>query len=405
MASPTSPPSKPDTKQKQLLSSILPPLIFGTATLNYQFNVDPYALNPNNLVSQALHSGIRAFDTSPYYGPAEEILGAALHSPLVTQSPTLNLKRTDYFLLTKAGRIANNEFDYSPAWIRHSIKRSLRRLRTAYLDVVYLHDVEFVSPTEVLTAITELRRLRDEENLLHYIGIAGYPVQTLCSLATLIQTTTNEPIDIVQSYANYTIQNQLLLTQGLHHLLSTGVDVITNASPLGMGLLRQQGPPIGAMGNWHPAPTGLRAACAKAASWTQETQSERLESIAVSFALDSWLREGAQAGSCGPLPSDLTTDTTTSTPKRKRGVSVIGVSTLSELTETLKIYNTITTNDPSNLQQMQRLQHLAKTIREDIVGREWTDFAWESPEAGFVNQRKVFGVSEDERRQGEGERT
>jgi D-arabinose 1-dehydrogenase len=38
------------------------------------------------------------------------------------------------------------DFDYSPATIRRSVCRSLRRLHTHYLDVVYLHDIEFVAP-------------------------------------------------------------------------------------------------------------------------------------------------------------------------------------------------------------------------------------------------------------------
>jgi len=57
------------------LSSVLPPLIFGTATFNYQYNTDPYKLPTTALVHKALSLGVRAFDTSPYYGPSEEILG------------------------------------------------------------------------------------------------------------------------------------------------------------------------------------------------------------------------------------------------------------------------------------------------------------------------------------------
>jgi len=46
--------------------------------------------------------------------------------------------------MTKCGRYGVSSFDYSPTTIRESIKRSLRRLKTDYLDTVYLHDVEFV---------------------------------------------------------------------------------------------------------------------------------------------------------------------------------------------------------------------------------------------------------------------
>lgn len=46
--------------------------------------------------------------------------------------------------MTKCGRYGNSTFDYSPKTIRESIYRSLERLKTDYLDTVYLHDVEFV---------------------------------------------------------------------------------------------------------------------------------------------------------------------------------------------------------------------------------------------------------------------
>ncbi|KAI9871998.1 MAG: hypothetical protein M1823_008290, partial [Watsoniomyces obsoletus] len=72
--------------RKQLLSEHLPPLIFGTATFNYQFNLDPYALGPTKIVQKALAHGVRAFDTSPYYGPAESILGDALATSLVQEN-------------------------------------------------------------------------------------------------------------------------------------------------------------------------------------------------------------------------------------------------------------------------------------------------------------------------------
>ena len=49
--------------------------------------------------------------------------------------------------MTKCGRYGTDRdaFDYSPKTIRRSVERSLKRLNTDYLDVVYLHDVEFVA--------------------------------------------------------------------------------------------------------------------------------------------------------------------------------------------------------------------------------------------------------------------
>ena len=110
--------------------------------------------------------------------------------------------------MTKCGRYGVASFDYSPARIRASVKQSLERLKTNYLDVVYLHDVEFVctpcAPKAtgnhasalhddatsyglsegdeglvrgegdqlVLDAFAELRTLQ-EEGLIRRIGITG----------------------------------------------------------------------------------------------------------------------------------------------------------------------------------------------------------------------------------------
>ena len=56
-----------------------------------------------------------------------------------------------------------------------------------------------------LTAIRELRSIRDESGKVKYVGICGYPVDVLCDLAEMILRETGEPLDIVQSYANFTI--------------------------------------------------------------------------------------------------------------------------------------------------------------------------------------------------------
>ncbi|EEY23548.1 D-threo-aldose 1-dehydrogenase [Verticillium alfalfae VaMs.102] len=160
------------------LSSVIPPLILGTATFNIQYHPNP---DFNNLslpvLRAAFAANITAIDTSPYYGPSELLVGAALSA--------LAPPRDSLFLITKAGRVGPSAFDYSPAHIRHSVHRSLARLHTPYLDLVHCHDVEFVSPAEVLAAVRELRALRSQ-GLLRYVGISGYPPAVLAALAEMI---------------------------------------------------------------------------------------------------------------------------------------------------------------------------------------------------------------------------
>ncbi|PVH92046.1 L-galactose dehydrogenase-like protein (L-GalDH), partial [Periconia macrospinosa] len=385
------------------LSSILPPLVFGTATFNYQYSNDPFALDTTGLVTSALTHGIRAFDTSPYYGPSEQLLGEALSTPFVRET----FPRSSYMILTKVGRISIDEFDYSASWVRASVTRSLERLHTTYLDVVYCHDIEFVSLTEVLEAIHTLRALR-AEGKIRYIGISAYPISTLSSTAALILRETGEPIDAVQSYAHFTLQNQSLASS-LPLLQSSGVDVVTNASTLGMGLLRRQGVPIGAQGDFHPAPPGLRAAV-RAASTFCDQHGERIEVVALRWALETWASTvGAVCGSKGDPASGLpwTPETNSDVGGQKLGVSVIGVSNAQELEKTMLVWRSILDGLEGGEETARRAGRwrmawewscnrrkavalLAEGVR-DVLGDEWVGFAWESPEKGFVNMRGKKG--------------
>jgi D-arabinose 1-dehydrogenase len=365
------------------LSSILPPLICGTATFNNQYNTDPFALPTSSIISRALSLGVRAFDTSPYYGPSEELVGRALSQPSVQTS----FARSSYHLITKVGRIGGSEFDYSPEWVRYSIQRSLERLHSSYLDVVYCHDVEFVTPEEVLTAVRELRRIRDTNGTIKYIGISGYPVPLLCELAELVFAETGEPLDAVMSYANFTVQNTTLLTEGMARLKRAGVSVVPNASPLGMGLLRSAGVPVGGKGDFHPAPQKLRERVMEAAKFV-ESKGERLEVVSIRWGLETWAREGAVLGGKGAI-----------------GVSVMGVSNLAELEETMRVWNSVLDGlkiQGREVAQNERQWSLerGKDVEAKVDGvwailGEWRNYAWPSPDEGYVNIRAVKGVVDE----------
>lgn len=382
------------------LSDTLPPLIFGCATFNDQYNKDPYALDTVGLVQEALELGVRAFDTSPYYGPSEELLGAALDTRFIHD----NFPRNEYFILTKCGREAASYFDYSTESVRKSVARSLQRLKTTYLDVVYCHDAEFVSPVEVVNAVRELRRIRDEEGTIKYIGVSGYPVEVLCSLAERVKSETGEPLDIVQSYCNYNLQNRTLAIKGIDRLRAAGVQVVPNASILDMGLLRHDGLSQGAVGDWHPAPAPLRAAIRKASDFCDQ-HGERLEVIAIRWAVESWIEVGASVGSRGNPASGVPFEPESNerVGGKRLGVSVMGVSQMSELKKTMMVWRSILDGlengaDIAAKAGRWKKAHewssnrknavllLAEGVR-DILG-EWLDYAWESPGSDFVNECK-----------------
>ncbi|KAI0155217.1 Aldo/keto reductase [Xylariaceae sp. FL1272] len=375
------------------LHEVIPPLVMGTATFNTQYVPDPFDLPAASIVSRALDLGVSAFDTSPYYGPSEIILGSALAHPAVTSRHA----RSSYFLVTKAGRIAGDEFDYSPAWIRYSVCRSLERLHTSYLDLVYMHDVEFVSPAEVLAAVGELRRLRDE-GVIRYVGISGYPVEKLCALAEMILRESGEPLDAVLSYSHFTIQNTTLGTDAMRRFEEAGVDVVLNASMLGMGLLTTRGADSGTFASWHPSPEGLRQVCHDLVPIAAEA-GEKLEVVAIRWALDNWSRDGAARGSgASRLPKGI-----------RVGVSVMGISNIPELEETCRVFNSVMEGlepdspDTALMSRRKWSQERRENVQQIVekmwaVLGTWRDYSWSSPDPGFVNTRKPadMGVTPDD---------
>ncbi|KAF6803528.1 L-galactose dehydrogenase [Colletotrichum sojae] len=364
------------------LSAVLPPLILGTATFNYQYVSDPSRMPSVDIVSRALSLGVSAFDTSPYYGPSETILGAALRG--------LRAPRDSYFLVTKAGRIGPSEFDYSPAWIRTSVLRSLERLgATSHLDLVYTHDAEFVAPDDVVAAVRELRRLRDE-GLVRYVGICGYTLPVLCDLAEKIFRDTGEPIDAVQSYSHFCIQNDTLGSDAvLSRLRDAGVGVVTNASMLSMGLLTTRGVDDGPMATWHPAPGPLRRAC-KSLVALAEAAGEKMEDVALHWAMANWARVGGAFGS-ELLPPDFA-------GPAKVGVSVMGVTSVTELEETWAAFRGVLSHlegvkaDGDEIEykgvRVSRHEKIQRLVADEMwpaLG-EWRQYSWASPDESFVIQ-------------------
>lgn len=92
------------------------------------------------LVKEAYERGINIFDTAPNYaeGMSEEILGEALKDV-----------RERVFINTKFGH-SKEGMDFSEEAIEKSIKSSMERLKTKYLDSVILHN----PPKEILMGKT-----------------------------------------------------------------------------------------------------------------------------------------------------------------------------------------------------------------------------------------------------------
>ena len=109
----------------------------GTAKLGRAagLKVAPFALpsmrQARRLLDAAAAAGVCLIDTAPAYGTSEARLGELLAG-----------RRGNWVLSTKAGERFNgrgSRFDYSFAAITASIDASLKRLKTDFLDIVFVH--------------------------------------------------------------------------------------------------------------------------------------------------------------------------------------------------------------------------------------------------------------------------
>jgi aryl-alcohol dehydrogenase-like predicted oxidoreductase len=113
------------------------------------------------LLRTAAEVGVSLIDTAPAYGTSEERIGS-----LMTANGWFG-GRDRWVVCTKAGEefdVASGQsrFDFSPAGVRASVVRSLRRLRVESLDVVLLHsdgrDEWIIGQSGAMGALQDLKR-------------------------------------------------------------------------------------------------------------------------------------------------------------------------------------------------------------------------------------------------------
>lgn len=242
---------------------MLSPIGFGASPFGEVFGpVDQAEIKRS--VHLAIDRGINYFDVAPYYGKtlAEERLGDALAG-----------RRHEVVLATKTGRYGLDEFDFSARGTILSIDQSLRRLRTDYVDLFQVHDVEFGDVEQILEETLPAMREIQEQGKARYIGATG-----LC-LKPLVRIGESFPVDLILSYCRY----NLLITDMDEILTPVAKERkigLINASPLHMGVLTASGGPA-----WHPAPPEVHAAASRAVELCRKRGTD-LAGLALRFALD-----------------------------------------------------------------------------------------------------------------------
>ncbi len=133
----------------------------GLSEIGYELTPADVA-QASSVLNGALDLGINFLDTAACYMISEETVGATVAS-----------RRDEFFLATKAGHVAG---DYQgEAWtaqtVRDSIDRSLKRMRTDYVDIVQLHscDVDILERGEVIEALQQAQ----QAGKTRFIGYSG----------------------------------------------------------------------------------------------------------------------------------------------------------------------------------------------------------------------------------------
>jgi aryl-alcohol dehydrogenase-like predicted oxidoreductase len=113
------------------------------------------------LLGGALDAGLNAIDTAECYDESEVRIGRAIGA-----------RRREVYLFTKCGHAGGwGRADWRPAPLLASIERSLKRLRTDYLDLIQLHSCSLAELRRG-DAIEALERAR-ERGWTRYLGYSG----------------------------------------------------------------------------------------------------------------------------------------------------------------------------------------------------------------------------------------
>ncbi len=187
----------------------------GLGTNNFGFRIDPGA--SREVLDAALDAGITLIDTSDSYGDAEVVLGDALVG-----------RRDEVVLATKFGSQLHRD-DVGPDWgargsrryIRAAVERSLRRLRTDWIDLYQLHRPDPRTPVaETLGALEELV----DEGKVRYLGCSNFSGWRVADAAWTSRSTGRQGFVSVQNHWN-------LLERGIED------EVVPAAAHFGLGIL------------------------------------------------------------------------------------------------------------------------------------------------------------------------
>jgi aryl-alcohol dehydrogenase-like predicted oxidoreductase len=169
---------------------------------------------------KALELGYNFFDTAPLYGlgHSESLLGSIAKD-----------QRNHMIIATKVG-YQNYSLppDYSPQAIEKSLKASLTRLKTDYVDLLQLHDISshhLEENPEILEYLTQLK----QRGLIRSYGVSAQSPQEAKKIIE------NQLIDVIQ--VNFNMLDIRAITCGLLEIANDNNIGLIARTPLCFGFL------------------------------------------------------------------------------------------------------------------------------------------------------------------------
>jgi len=177
------------------------------------------------MIGRASEAGINFIDTADQYnaGRSEEVIGGAIASA-----------RDAWVLATKAANPMGsgpNQRGLSRKWLHEAVEASLRRLRTDYLDIYYLHREDLDTALEVtVSAVADLVRA----GKLRHFGVSNFKAWRVAEICNLCDRLGIDRPIVSQPY--YNAMNRMPEVEHLPACAHYGLAVVPY-SPLARGVL------------------------------------------------------------------------------------------------------------------------------------------------------------------------
>ena len=177
------------------------------------------------IIESARNSGINFIDTADAYvgGDSERLVGRCIKT-----------SRDHWVLATKlANKMGQgpNKGGLSRKWVMQACEESLRRLRTDYIDIYYLHKEDHATPLrETIMAIGDLIK----DGKIRYFGVSNYRSWRVAEICNICDNLGIDRPIVSQPY--YNAMNRMPETEHIPACKYFGLGVVPY-SPLARGVL------------------------------------------------------------------------------------------------------------------------------------------------------------------------